>query len=120
MSDSIVALDLITGRIRWHFQATANDAWNVACFTKSSGSCPDEAAPDFDFGAGIVLAGGTDGRDYVLAGQKSGEVYALDPDKGTLRVLRAATKTAGEAIQKGAEPLQDRPRGRNRGIGHEP
>lgn len=84
LSDSIVALDLVTGRIRWHYQATANDAWNVACVTKSSASCPDEAAPDFDFGAGTVLARAANGRDYVLAGQKSGEVYALDPDKGTL------------------------------------
>jgi polyvinyl alcohol dehydrogenase (cytochrome) len=84
LSDSIVALDLRTGRIRWHYQATANDAWNVACFTKSSDSCPDEAAPDFDFGAGAVLAGGLDGKQYVLAGQKSGAVYALDPASGRL------------------------------------
>lgn len=84
LSDAIVALDLRTGRIRWHYQATAGDAWNVACFTKSSGSCPDEAAPDFDFGAGAVLAKGLNGREYVLAGQKSGAVYALDPASGAL------------------------------------
>ncbi|MEO6717967.1 MAG: PQQ-binding-like beta-propeller repeat protein [Novosphingobium sp.] len=84
LSDSIVALDLATGRIRWHYQATAGDAWNVACFTKSSGSCPDEAAPDFDFGAGVVLASGLDGKQFVLGGQKSGAVYALDPASGKL------------------------------------
>ena len=84
LSDAIVALDLKTGRIKWRYQATANDAWNVACYTKTSDSCPDEAAPDFDFGAGVVLAVGKDGKDYVLAGQKSGAVYALDPATGRL------------------------------------
>lgn len=84
LSDAIVALDLRTGRIKWHYQATAGDAWNVACYTKTSDSCPDEAAPDFDFGAGVVLAPGKDGKDYVLAGQKSGAVYALDPATGKL------------------------------------
>jgi polyvinyl alcohol dehydrogenase (cytochrome) len=84
LSDAIVALDLVTGHIRWHYQATANDAWNVACITKSSASCPDEAAPDFDFGAGTVLARASNGRDYLMAGQKSGAVYALNPDNGTL------------------------------------
>ena len=85
LSDSVVALDLATGRIRWHYQATAGDAWNVACAFKGvSDSCPDEAAPDFDFGAGAVLAKGLNGREYVLAGQKSGAVYALDPASGAL------------------------------------
>jgi polyvinyl alcohol dehydrogenase (cytochrome) len=84
LSDSVVALDLRTGRIRWHYQATAGDAWNVACVFKTSDSCPDEAAPDFDFGAGVVLASGTDGRELALAGQKSGEVFALDPATGRL------------------------------------
>jgi polyvinyl alcohol dehydrogenase (cytochrome) len=84
LSDAIVALDLATGRIRWHYQALANDAWNVACVTKTSDSCPDEAAPDYDFGAGTVLAAGSDGKQYVMAGQKSGWVYALAPDSGKL------------------------------------
>ena len=85
LSDAVVALDLATGRIRWHYQATAGDAWNVACAFKGiSDSCPDEAAPDFDFGAGTILAKGLNGREYVLAGQKSGAVYALDPASGAL------------------------------------
>ena len=84
LSDSVIALDLRTGRIKWHYQATAGDAWNVACVTKTSDSCPDEAAPDFDFGAGTVLVAGKDGKEYVLAGQKSGWVYALDPASGKL------------------------------------
>jgi len=84
LSDSIVALDLATGRIKWHYQALANDTWNVACVTKTSASCPGNDSPDFDFGAGTVLAKGKDGKQYVLAGQKSGWVYALDPATGGL------------------------------------
>jgi polyvinyl alcohol dehydrogenase (cytochrome) len=84
LSDSVVALDLATGRIKWHYQALGKDTWNVACYTKSSESCPDEASPDFDFGAGTLLARGKDGRQLLMAGQKSGWVYALDPASGQL------------------------------------
>jgi polyvinyl alcohol dehydrogenase (cytochrome) len=84
LSDSILALDLATGRIKWHYQALGNDTWNVACYTKTSEACPDEASPDFDFGAGTVLATGKDGRQLLLAGQKSGWVYAFDPADGRL------------------------------------
>ena len=84
MSDAILALDLATGRINWHYQALADDAWNVACVTKTSDSCPDEDAPDFDFGAGTVLAKDKDGRQLLMAGQKSGWVYAFNPANGKL------------------------------------
>ena len=84
LSDAVLALDLATGRIRWQHQVLGGDAWNVACVTRTSDSCPDEAAPDFDFGAGAVLAKGNNGRELVLAGQKSGWVYAFDPTDGTL------------------------------------
>jgi polyvinyl alcohol dehydrogenase (cytochrome) len=45
MSDSIVALDMKTGEKRWHFQALAGDAWNLACNFKAP-SCPKENGPD--------------------------------------------------------------------------
>ncbi len=86
MSDSIVALDLKTGEKRWHFQALPGDAWNLACNFKAP-SCPKENGPDFDFGASVMLIkdGRGKGKDVLLAGQKSGEVFALDPDSnGTL------------------------------------
>ena len=37
---------------------------------------------DFDFGASVILAQREDGSDILLAGQKSGDVFALDPDNG--------------------------------------
>jgi polyvinyl alcohol dehydrogenase (cytochrome) len=85
LSDSIVALDMKTGAVRWHYQATKDDAWNVSCGFADVGNCPGKGGPDFDFGSAPVLAKGADGREYLLAGQKSGLLYALDPASGKLR-----------------------------------
>lgn len=84
LSDAIVAFDMQTGAIVWAYQALENDAWNGACDGLDKTNCPEENGPDYDFGAGTVLAGASDGRDYVLAGQKSGIMYAVDPDTGKL------------------------------------
>ncbi|GGC06309.1 cytochrome CBB3 [Novosphingobium endophyticum] len=84
LSDAIVALDLKTGAIDWHFQALEGDAWNVDCVSPDPDNCPEDAGPDFDFGAMPILATGKDGRDYVLAGQKSGIVWALEAETGKL------------------------------------
>lgn len=79
-SDAIMALDLASGRIIWSFQATANDVWNAAC--PSGPNCPVNTGPDYDFGAAPILVELPNDRAIVLAGQKSGDVYGLDPDKG--------------------------------------
>jgi polyvinyl alcohol dehydrogenase (cytochrome) len=84
LSDSIVAIDLATGKIRWHYQARQGDAWNVGCMIPGSTTCPKDAGPDYDFGAGTVLARDAKGRELVVAAQKSGLVYGLDPDSGKL------------------------------------
>jgi polyvinyl alcohol dehydrogenase (cytochrome) len=121
MSDAIVALDLATGRIRWHHQTLAGDIWNVACVVRTSDACPDPAGPDFGFGAGTVLAKGRDGRDYVLAGQKSGWAFAVDPDTGRevwrQRVGRGGVAAGiyfGMAAADGRlfVPVSDRPDGK--------
>jgi polyvinyl alcohol dehydrogenase (cytochrome) len=81
-SDSILALDLRTGRIVWARQTTPRDAWTSGCSADSrNASCPQEEGPDYDFGSSAILVKTAQGRDVVLAGQKSGVVYALDPDK---------------------------------------
>ena len=85
-SDSIIALDLKTGEKRWVFQALADDAWNAACLGGGA-SCPRENGPDFDFGASVILVERKQG-DLLLAGQKSGEVFALDPDRNGAVVWR--------------------------------
>ena len=79
-SDAILALDLDSGELLWSFQAIADDVWNAACLTGGA-NCPKDAGPDFDFGASVLLASDSRGRDRLYAGQKSGHIYALDPDR---------------------------------------
>jgi polyvinyl alcohol dehydrogenase (cytochrome) len=80
-SDSVVAMNLTDGEIKWHYQATAGDTYNGACSSFPQGaSCPKWVGPDFDFGASIILTRNSAGRDVLVAGQKSGDIYALDPD----------------------------------------
>jgi len=81
-SDAILAFDMQTGEILWLQQKTKGDAWNMGCEMEDRSSCPEEEGPDFDFGAAIMLATTSDGKDLVVAGQKGGMVYALDPDNG--------------------------------------
>ena len=77
-SDAVIALDLETGKLRWIFQALAGDVWNSACLLGGA-NCPPENGPDFDFGGAIALVRTPQGKDIILAAQKSGEVFALDP-----------------------------------------
>ncbi len=78
-SDAIIALDIDTGSLVWKYQAIAGDVWNAACLNDGP-NCPESAGEDFDFGASVIIADRPDGTQILLAGQKSGEVFALDPD----------------------------------------
>jgi len=78
-SDAIVALAMDSGEVAWIFQAIPDDVWNAACLNGGA-NCPPDAGGDFDFGASVIIAELPDGRELLLAGQKSGDVYALDPD----------------------------------------
>ncbi len=74
-SDAIQALDLKTGKLIWNFQATSNDAYNLAC--PFLANCPGKGGPDLDFGMAPILVKRKNGQDILVAGQKSGVVYAL-------------------------------------------
>ena len=85
-SDAIIAYDLDTGAKRWVFQATKADIWNYACGRRGA-NCdwPGEYhSPDHDFGATSMLIKRADGSELVIAGQKSGVVWALNADDGQL------------------------------------
>ena len=84
-SDAIIAMDLDSGTVNWVFQATEDDAWNSSCEVDNQANCPEKVGPDYDFGAPPLVMSASDGRDYVVAGQKSGIVWALDPGTGKLR-----------------------------------
>lgn len=81
MSDAIVALEIETGAVRWVRQTVAGDAWNGAC-GRTEANCPEEGGPDFDFGAPPILLTLPSGKDIIVAGQKSGMVFGIDPDDG--------------------------------------
>ena len=80
-TDAIIALDMATGKIRWANQVTPNDNFLVGCRQKGLGNCPEVAGPDHDFGCSPILHTLPGGRQIILAGQKSGVMHALDPDK---------------------------------------
>jgi polyvinyl alcohol dehydrogenase (cytochrome) len=67
-SDALVALNPADGKIVWASQTTPNDV------------SPSERGPDFDYGSPPLLIRTPEGRELILAGQKSGMVYAFDPD----------------------------------------
>ena len=98
-SESILALDLDTGKIVWAHHLGGVDVWNIACaFGPSQPNCPPAAGPDYDFGEAPMLltvrSNKSRGsrtsddeeswRDIVVAGQKSGFVWALDRDDGQI------------------------------------
>jgi polyvinyl alcohol dehydrogenase (cytochrome) len=83
-SDSIIAMDLKDGKIKWVYQATIDDVWNTGCLWGQRELCPDPEGPDFDFGAAPMLARTDSGADIVVGAQKSGYVYGINPDSGKL------------------------------------
>lgn len=96
MSDAVVALDIDTGRILWSRQALAEDVYKSSCASTPKGaSCPDGSGPDFDFGSPAMLVATADGRDLLVAGQKSGLVWAFDPDRNGEVVWRARVGEGG-------------------------
>lgn len=94
-SDAIVALDLTTGEMLWHQQFLASDAWNVACESPLDSNCPEERGVDLDFGAPPILVT-INGQDIIVAGQKNGAVYALDPDQSGKLLWQQKPGTGGK------------------------
>ena len=85
--DSIVALDLSTGTVKWANRAMSYDAWNESCVYVPSPpgpDCPVPFGPDYDFGGAGPNLFMVNGRDVVGAGGKSGVYWALNPDNGKL------------------------------------
>jgi polyvinyl alcohol dehydrogenase (cytochrome) len=111
-SDAILALDLKTGAIVWSRQTTPNDVYNSSCGTRGA-NCPEDAGPDFDYGASAMLVRAANGRDVLIAGQKSGMVYALDPaNQGRLlwqtRVGKGGTNVDTQKSYRTSTRLQRR------------
>jgi polyvinyl alcohol dehydrogenase (cytochrome) len=94
-SDAIIALDMETGKIRWVNQLTPKDNFLVGCRQAGVGNCPEEAGPDYDFGSSPILRTLHDGKQVILAGQKSGVIYALDPDNNGKKLWEVKVGNGG-------------------------
>ena len=108
LSDAIVALDMDSGRIKWVTQTVAGDIW------------PGDG-PDSDWGAPPALVRKPDGKDILVAGQKSAVVFGFDPDTGKpLWQTRVGRGGIGGGVQFGIAvagttafvPIHDRADGR--------
>jgi polyvinyl alcohol dehydrogenase (cytochrome) len=80
-SDAFMAFDLDSGKVLWSRQLTGSDAWNTSCRLQDKINCDNLEAPDFDFASPPMLVALPNGRRALVAGQKSGIVHALDPDR---------------------------------------
>lgn len=78
-SDAILAFDLDSGSLLWSSQAMPNDNWIPGC--PKSASCPEDPGQDFDFGSSPILKTLPGGKQVIVAAQKSGVVFGLDPDQ---------------------------------------
>jgi polyvinyl alcohol dehydrogenase (cytochrome) len=97
-TDAIVALDLDTGKVRWTRQV-GEDIFVPGCVRagNTNFACPEQNGPDADFGSAPILVH-VEGRDLIVAGQKSGSVWAVDPQRQGKVVWRyqAAPSAAGD------------------------
>ena len=89
--DSIIALDLNTGAIKWGQRGLPYDVWNVGCGLNIPGvftvppndNCPNPKGPDYDFAQGPMLFQPSEGADLLVgAGQKSGMFWTFAAKSG--------------------------------------
>ncbi len=95
-SDAILAFDISSGELLWKQQFLSKDAWNVSCELPFDFNCPAVRGQDLDFGAPPILLS-IDGKDVILAGQKSGYIYALDPENNGNLLWKQKPGNGGKA-----------------------
>ena len=106
-SDSVVAIDLESGKIKWSSQRLEKDVWIVGCpSTAAAHNCASNASdigPDYDLGDSPILTKLPGGKDVIIVGQKSGQGWALDPEKkgAVIWEYRAGRGTALGGIEWG-------------------
>lgn len=102
--DSFLALSTKDLKVKWGTKLSGFDTWNVACGVpglpfpnENPGNCPDPAGPDYDFAqAPMIITAKINKKKttLVVAGQKSGWVWAVNADNGAL-VWSANTGVGG-------------------------
>jgi polyvinyl alcohol dehydrogenase (cytochrome) len=87
-SDSVIALEMDTGRVLWAYQVHKNDSFLGGCGSDRPSNCPKIVGPDWDIPASPVLSVLRGGQRRLIVGTKPGDLLALDPDHGGALVWR--------------------------------
>jgi hypothetical protein len=99
--DSVLAIDINTGKINWRVSNTPIDGWVQACGyagapVSKSPLCPGAPGPDSDFGmaptfvpASQVADSTSTTVDTVVVGQKNGNIYNINAATGAIEWLVA-------------------------------
>jgi polyvinyl alcohol dehydrogenase (cytochrome) len=105
-TDSIMAVDIDSGRKLWAYQATADDVYLGGCDgSVRSDACPKINGPDMDIGNSPILLTLPSGRRMLLAGTKAADVLAVDPDhEGALIYRVNPTGAAPGGVWKAGAP----------------
>jgi polyvinyl alcohol dehydrogenase (cytochrome) len=96
-SDALMAFEMESGKLKWVNQVTPKDNFLVGCKKPGVGNCPEDAGPDYDFGSSPILCTLSGGKQLLLAGQKSGVIYSVDPNHNG-KVLWQVRLGAGGAL----------------------
>jgi polyvinyl alcohol dehydrogenase (cytochrome) len=93
---AVLAIDLKDGTIAWVFQAYPDEAYNASCHDQERISCPEEFRGRYglDVAASPILLRNKESRDVIVAAQKTGDIFGLDPDNnGTVLWRRRITSS---------------------------
>lgn len=86
--DAVLSLNLQTAAINWADKGGSDVSTDACLNGANSQYCPAIAGPDADFAQGpmlipsLLVAGRI--QDVLVAGQKSGAVYGINPDNGNV------------------------------------
>ena len=109
-TNAIIGIDLKTGKEKWSFHATPKDIFNSGCGLNprpellNCVKSPETVYRDVDFGASVILGTHADGKQMLYAGQKSGSVWAFEPDTGKV-IWRTALCTCRKTVRIAALPF---------------
>jgi len=94
-SDAIVAIDMDSGRLLWTRQFTGADTYNFACGAKDKTNCPRDPIVDHDLGNSGILRSLGGGKRILIANDKGGMVYGIDPDDEGKIIWRQKVASGG-------------------------
>lgn len=90
---AVVAINLLDGSIAWSHQLYPQETYNGDCINYIGPNCPPlfQGRIGLDTSSAMLLQN-PDGSDIVVAANKPGDVFGLDPDTGKLLWRRVITR----------------------------